>query len=256
MYKTVTSASNPVIKELKGLQKRKNRKSSGSFLIEGYRLVLDAVQNGIIPELLLVRQDKADAFAEILSRCGGTDVLLVSEAVIQALSMTESPEGIMARVRIPQEHTEGDENTVIVLDGIQDPGNLGTILRTANSAGIHDIYFLGDNVDMYNPKVVRSAMGAVFLVRPHYCASAEQLYAHLRARGYSVCATVLSGRDFYSTTLPERIALVLGNEGNGISRESLDSADYRLTLPMAPGAESLNVAVCAGIMIFDIIYRR
>ena len=73
---------------------------------------------------------------------------------------------------------------------------------------------------------------------------------------WAVCATVLSGRDFYSATLPERIALVLGNEGNGISRESLDSADYRLTLPMAPGAESLNVAVCAGIMIFDIIYRR
>ena len=133
---------------------------------------------------------------------------------------------------------------------------MGTIIRTANAAGIRDIYFLGENVDMFNPKTVRSAMGAVFFVHPHHFGDARELYEHLKARGYCVCVTALSQKDYYSQQLPKKIALVMGNEGNGVSRESLEQADRLLTLPMSPEAESLNVAVCAGILIFDILYRR
>ena len=131
-----------------------------------------------------------------------------------------------------------------------------TIIRTANAAGIRDLYFLGENVDMFNPKTVRSAMGAVFFVHPHCFGDARELYEHLKERDYCVCVTALSQKDYYSQQLPKKIALVMGNEGNGVSRESLEQADRLLTLPMSPEAESLNVAVCAGILIFDILYRR
>lgn len=254
MQPIITSVNNPLIKELRALKERKYRRRSGCFLIEGRRLIEDAVRNGIKPELLLVQDDRTEEFALLSEQCLQTAA--VSRAVLESLCLTEAPEGAVAKVRIPQEMPEGDGSLVMVLDGLQDPGNMGTIIRTANAAGIRDIYFLGENVDMFNPKTVRSAMGAVFFVHPHYFGDARELYEHLKERGYCVCVTALSRKDYYSQQLPKKIALVMGNEGNGVSRESLEQADRLLTLPMSPEAESLNVAVCAGILIFDILYRR
>lgn len=254
MQPIITSVNNPLIKELRALKERKYRRRSGCFLIEGRRLIEDAVRNGIKPELLLVQDDRTEEFALLSEQCLQTAA--VSRAVLKSLCLTEAPEGAVAKVRIPQEMPEGDGSLVLVLDGLQDPGNMGTIIRTANAAGIRDLYFLGENVDMFNPKTVRSAMGAVFFVHPHCFGDARELYEHLKERGYCVCVTALSQKDYYSQQLPKKIALVMGNEGNGVSRESLEQADRLLTLPMSPEAESLNVAVCAGILIFDILYRR
>lgn len=255
--KQITSTNNPIIKQLKCLHQKKYRKEYGAFLLEGMRLVNDAIINQNYPQILLIQQEKQDKFSSIISACDGKcDVYLVSQAVINTLSMTESPEGIIASIKMPCEEPESGDDLVLVLDGVQDPGNLGTIIRTANSAGVKDIYLLGSNVDVYNPKVVRSTMGAIFNVNSHYYASALELYSHLRSNGYSVCVTTLSNTNYYELELPRKIALVLGNEGNGVSLESISNADNLLTLPMAESAESLNVAVCAGILIFDILHRR
>jgi len=256
--KQITSKNNVIIKHIKSLQQKKYRKETGTFLIEGYRLVSDALKNGIVPDLLVVWEDRLERFRDIISICEDKcEVLSVPKQIIDTLSMTEAPEGIFATVKIPEHY--GDDLTdrlVIVLDGVQDPGNLGTIIRTANSVGIKNIYMLGNNVDVYNPKVVRSAMGAIFFVAIHYFDDADELFAHLRSKGYSICVTTLSDNDYYALKMPDRIALVMGNEGNGVSSKSISNADFLLTLPMDQKAESLNVAVCTGILIYDILYRR
>ncbi len=257
--KQLTSTNNPIIKQLKNLQQKKHRKEENAFLIEGVRLVNDAIENGIIPETLLIHQDKIDRFSNIITCCQDkADIFIVSDAIIQALSLTEAPEGIVAKVKTASMCKNDDFNNhpALVLDGVQDPGNLGTIIRTANAAGIKDIYLLGANVDVYNPKVVRSAMGAIFFVNFHFYSDATELYSHLRSNGYVICVTTLSDSNYYTLDLPKKIALVMGNEGNGVSEQSLKNADHYLTLPMSERAESLNVAVCTGILIFDILYRR
>lgn len=256
--KQISSKNNPIIKELKSLQQKKYRKESGLFLIEGFRLVYDAVKNGQMPETLIIQDDKSEKFTNLISLCENKcEIILVPETIIDILAMTDSPEGVLATVKIPESADEClDNKLVLVLDGVQDPGNLGTIIRTANSAGVKGIYMLGNNVDVYNPKVVRSAMGAIFFVKIHYFANAVDLFSHLRQNGYSICVTTLSDTDYYTLDLPKKIALVMGNEGNGVSNESIENADHLITLPMDSKAESLNVAVCTGILVYDILFRR
>ena len=152
--KQLTSTNNPIVKRLKSLHQKKYRKEYGAFLLEGMRLVNDAIINGHYPQILLVQQDKLNKFSDIIYACSDKcDIYEVSRSIIDALSLTESPEGILASVKMPSEAPESDNDLILVLDGVQDPGNLGTIIRTANSAGVKDIYFLGANADMYNPKV-------------------------------------------------------------------------------------------------------
>lgn len=256
--KQITSTNNQIIKQLKSLHQKKYRKQYDSFLIEGTRLIFDAIKNSIKIDTVLIHQDKLDKFSQIINSLNeDCAIYVVSDAIINSLCLTDSPEGIIAKVHIPSINTEDFNNKlVLVLDGVQDPGNLGTIIRTANSAGIRDIYLLGSNVDVYNPKVVRSAMGSIFFINFHQFNDADELYTHLKDHGYSICVTTLSNRSYYDISLPNKVALVMGNEGNGVSEKSISKADLLLTLPMDEKAESLNVAVCTGILIYDILHRR
>lgn len=254
MQQIITSVSNPLIKELRSLQQKKYRQKEQKFLLEGYRLVCDAITNGIIPELLVLQADRQERFLHLSAQCKNT--VLVTAKVFASLCQTEAPEGVLACAAIPEEPPPTFDNLVLVLDGLQDPGNMGTILRTANAAGIRDIFLLGNAVELYNPKVIRSAMGAIFFVRVHTADSPQALFTLLKHHGYAICVAALSKENYYTQALPKRIALVVGNEGNGVSQASEQAADYLLTLPMQSHAESLNVAVCAGILIFDIQNRR
>lgn len=225
------------------------------YLIEGRRLVTDALLAGAPVETLLVRRDRLEDFqqAVISAQQSGIEILSVSAPVIDALSETLSPEGIMAAARIcPLPLKAG--GPLVALDRIQDPGNLGTIIRTCDAAGTGGVLLSEDCVELYNPKTVRSAMGSVFNVPVQSCGSLAKELLALKKKGYTIAAAALNGTSFYEYAPSARTVLIIGNEGSGISREILELADVTLTLPMRGGAQSLNASIAAGIMIYGICF--
>ncbi len=145
---------------------------------------------------------------------------------------------------------------LVLLEAVQDPGNVGTILRTMDAAGFHGAVLAPGCADPFSPKALRATMGSVFRVPTLQTESAPQAAATLRDEGYAVVAAELNGSDFFARgRLPGKLCLIIGNEGAGITRETLAMATHRYRLPMKGGAESLNAAVAAAIMIYDIAYR-
>lgn len=225
------------------------------YLIEGRRMVTDALLAGAPVQTLLVRKDRLEDFqqATALAQKSGIEILSVSAHVIDALSETLSPEGIIAAARIcplPLKY----EGPLVALDRIQDPGNLGTIIRTCDAAGINGVLLSEDCVELFNPKTVRSAMGSIFNVPVHSCGSLAKELCILKEKGYTIAAAALNGSSFYEYAPPARTVLVIGNEGSGIRNEIIELADVILTLPMRGGAQSLNASIAAGIMIYGICF--
>ena len=253
----ISSAHNEKIKRLRSLQQKKFRREDGCYLIEGRRLVSEAVLRGAEILSVVVAQERAENFEELLAQTRQAEQLCVPEAVFRTLCLTEAPEGIAACVKMRCEPAaEEDSPFVLLLDGLQDPGNLGTILRTANACGIREVYLSGNCVEVYNPKVVRSAMGALFSLRFREDCNLPQTVERLRNAGRTVIGTALSGEDYYRASFSGKLALVIGNEGNGVSDEVLARCSRTVKLPVSPDAESLNAAVAAGILMYDLKYRQ
>ena len=145
---------------------------------------------------------------------------------------------------------------MLILDGLQDPGNVGTILRTANACGVKDIYLSANCVELYNPKVVRSAMGALFTLNIRQECDLEALIPAMQADGRSVLGTSLCGENYYDGSFSGKVGLVIGNEGNGVSESVLRLCDKQVKLPVSDSAESLNAAMAAGILLYDLMYRN
>ena len=254
--KEISSVSNELIVNFKKLKLKKYRKEQGLYLLEGRRLVTDALTAGAPIQTLLVLNTELEAFAQaiISAQNAGADILSVSRNIIEALSETQAPEGIMAVSKI---HTLPFRTggLLVALDNLQDPGNMGTIIRTCDAAGIGGLLLGEGCAELYNPKVVRSAMGSLFSVPVKNCFSLTEELALLKSSGYTVAAAALGGEPFFQASLPEKTVLIIGNEGNGISRETLKQADITLTLPMRGGAQSLNASIAAGIMIYSLSFN-
>lgn len=248
----ITSTSNERIKRLKTLRTKKGREQYGAYLLEGKRAVLDAIENGAELELVLL---SCEYDVPVDLKC---EVISVSQNVIEALSETSSPEGIIAVAKIFNTPFEPEKlnGIVVFLDHLQDAGNLGTIIRTADAAGIDAVILSPECVDLFNPKVVRSTMSSLFNVRIMKAENSVQALRALKERGYSICAAALGGEDFYSASFCEKTCVVIGNEGNGITQEVLSEADKKVMLPMQGKAESLNAAIAAGILIYGIKFGK
>lgn len=255
--KEITSVSNQLIVNLKKLRLKKYRKEQRLYLLEGRRLVTDALKLNAPIKTLLVLNSAIDSFSQAVSDAQKVDaeIISVSQNIIDALSETMSPEGIIAIAQM-QELPVKTGGPLIALDCIQDPGNLGTIIRTCDAAGIGGILLNEGCAELYNPKVVRSAMGSIFNVPIKTCTDFSIELKQLKKDGYLIAAAALGGSPFYQTRLPQRTVLIIGNEGNGISREIISMADTVVTLPMRGGAQSLNASVAAGIMIYDICFNK
>ena len=248
--KEISSVSNELIVNFKKLKLKKYRKEQGLYLLEGRRLVTDALTAGAPIQTLLVLNTELEAFAQaiISAQNAGADILSVSRNIIEALSETQAPEGIMAVSKI---HTLPFRTggLLVALDNLQDPGNMGTIIRTCDAAGIGGLLLGEGCAELYNPKVVRSAMGSLFSVPVKNCFSLTEELALLKSSGYTVAAAALGGEPFFQASRPEKTVLIIGNEGNGISRETLKQADITLTLPMRGGAQSLNASIAAELIV-------
>ena len=245
----ITSAKNPLIRDMKALNQRKGRVEQGRFLVEGEKMIREALSCGLTIRDALTLEAHAGFASSLNARA-----FIVPEGLLQAVCDTKSPQGICASFDLPEPTPLGDApDKIVALDGVQDPGNLGTIWRTADAAGFGALLLGAGCADPLSPKVQRAAMGSGFRV-PFM--TAEDLPAALeamKAAGWTVIASDLHGMDFYRRPDPgERFVLVIGNEARGISDATRRAADMLLKLPMRGGAESLNAAVAAGIMMYDL----
>lgn len=247
MIKEITSTENKIYKQTKKLLSRSERNKTKLFIAEGQRIVEDAVSANVA-EYIFVSENYDGTMYDL-------PTYQVSNKMFAALSDTETTQGIIAVCRmINYDIEEIDCDTLLVCDGVSDPGNLGTLIRTAECSGAGGAVLLKGTVDPYSPKVVRSTMGSIFRV-PVYFADADVLKKHLS--DYSIVATVLDGsKDLYDIEFPEKTAVVVGNEAHGVSREVADMAQIRTLIPMCGNSESLNASVAGSVVMYEIFRQK
>lgn len=243
----ITSKANQLIKQTKKLLQKKHRQQS--YLIEGWHLFEEAQQSGQGFRHIFVLEELAERVAD------QEKVVLVSADVLKELTDSPSPQGIIAEVDMPQLAFPTDyQGKYLILEDVQDPGNLGTIIRTADAAGFDGVFLSEKSADVYNSKTLRSMQGSHF----HLSIWRTDIYKicrEMQEHNTPVLATTLSKVSVDYKTVPhqESFALVMGNEGQGISAEMTALADQLVHITMSGQAESLNVAVAAGILIFSFI---
>ena len=247
---TITSVRNPRIQAWKSLQDRKGRDETDTFLVEGTKMVMEAVASDFGIQALLLREDY-DAGS---IPADGIPVYRLSAHAFSAVSGLNTPQGIAAVLSRRLRPLEG--HRFVALDAVQDPGNVGTIIRTADAAGFDGVILGPGCADLYSPRVLRSTMGSVFRMRFAFPEDLPSLLHEFRNEGFSVLSSQLDGEPFFEREqVNPSFVLIIGNEGNGISSPVEAEATHRLCLPMKGGAESLNAAVAAGIMMYDLMRK-
>ena len=247
MLEHITSLKNPKVTTWKSLKDRKGRRETGCFLVEGRKMVEEAISSAFPVEAVLVDADRADDF----SLPAGIPVYAMPEHVLAAVCDTKTPQGIAAVVRVTEMPLNG--RRIVAMDGVQDPGNVGTIIRTADAAGFDGVVLSAQCADVFSPKVLRATMGSVFRMGIRVTDDLPGFLAHMVEEGASVLSSQLDGEPFYQRSpLNECFVLVIGSEGNGVTDEVKAIATHKVKLPMRGGAESLNAAVAAGIMMYEL----
>ena len=274
----ITSTSNPQVKELSRLmKKRRARDEAGVFLVEGPRMIGELIADDHWRSQILKicmsesfasgHEEKATALVQRGNRYQSE---IFSDAAFVRISDTRTPQGILAVVKRRSYDIEtvikgiygkkpgsGRRPHILVLDNLQDPGNLGTVFRTAEAAGVTGIILSSDCVDIYNPKVVRSTMGAVFRMPFLYVDDLPGTIGGLKKAGIRIYAAHLEGINAYDREdYREGCAFLIGNEGNGLRNEIAECADCRIRIPMEGKAESLNAAVAASVLMFEVSRQR
>lgn len=242
----ITSLKNPKVTAWKALKDRKGRRESGCFLVEGRKMVEEALASAFDVETVLVQEgmELPDGLT--------MPVYELPAHVLAAVCDTKTPQGIAAVVRMKEQSALGKH--IVVLDGVQDPGNVGTIIRTADAAGLDGVLFSNQCADVFSPKVLRATMGSIFRMNLRTTGDLPGELTKLREKGYSILSSQLDGTLFYERQdVAERFALIIGNEGNGVSEQVQQTATHRVRLPMRGGAESLNAAIAAAIMMYELM---
>ena len=257
----VTGLQNPVVKAAAELKQKKYRTQNGLYLAEGLRTAEEAVAYKAVETLFYVATDD-ERTMRLLEDAAAQNIKLVcvSENVMKKIADTETPQGIIAVCKMRQPKLENllaSGKMLLVLDRVGDPGNIGTMLRTADAAGIGGLVLLKGCADIYAPKTVRSSMGSLFHIPVLSGVSKQEFVSAAKKAGYDLLVTCLDGADnLYKADLSGRIAFVMGNEAGGVSETLLEKADKRVYIPMAGRAESLNVAMAAGIVMFEALRRK
>lgn len=257
----VTGLQNPVVKAAAELKQKKYRTQNGLYLAEGLRTAEEAVAYKAVETLFYVATDD-ERTIRLLEDAAAQNIKLVcvSENVMKKIADTETPQGIIAVCKMRQPKLENllaSGKMLLVLDRVGDPGNIGTMLRTADAAGIGGLVLLKGCADIYAPKTVRSSMGSLFHIPVLSGVSEQEFVSAAKKAGYDLLVTCLDGADnLYKADLSGRIAFVMGNEAGGVSESLLEKADKRVYIPMAGRAESLNVAMAAGIVMFEALRRK
>ncbi len=245
--KFIQSVQNEKVKSWKKLLTKKGRDKSGQFLVEGYHLVEEALKAGAVTAI--IKNENADLPQSWM--VDGLELYNTTASVVKELADTETSQGIFA---VCDKKVQDDDmyQKMLLLDGIQDPGNIGTLIRTADAAGIDAVVCGNGCVDVYNGKSLRSTQGSIFHL-PVLKADLEEFIPMLKKQGVKVFGTSLQDAvDYRQAERAERYALVVGNEGNGVSEEILGICDQNVYIPIHGQAESLNVTVAAGVLLYSL----
>ena len=258
--KEVTSLANPVIKDIKALSQKKNREASGHFMAEGLKLVIDALDTGWhIDTLIYAKAAKGKPLVDKVAArvvAGGGLVLEVSEKVLSSITHRDNPQSVVgifkSRWKPLAEIKPKAGETWVALDRVRDPGNLGTIIRTADAAGASGVILIGETTDPFGLETVRATMGSVFAL-PLTRTSGADFLKWQRQAGATIVATHLKGAvDYRKPDFSAKpVVILMGNEQAGLPDDLADAADIRVRIPQQGRADSLNLAVATGVMLFE-----
>lgn len=250
----ITSTSNEQVKNIIQLkEKAKVRRQKKLFVVEGIKMFREIPKDKLVSVFVSEKFEKENE--ELLSH---TDYILLSDSVFKKISDTVTPQGILAVVKQNEftiediiERRDKERSCIVVLDRLQDPGNLGTIVRTGEGAGITGIVMSNDSVDLYNPKVIRSTMGSVFRVPVAVVPDLQDAIKKMKQNGIETYAAHLNGMEYQKGAFGKDIALLIGNEAKGLSDEVSVMADKLIKIPMEGKVESLNAAVATAILMYE-----
>ena len=255
----ITSTHNPKIQNVRLLQGRsRERRQSQAFVVEGVRLVEEALAAGWQAHLVLYTQDLNARGQKVVDgfRSQGAQIEAVSEAVMSAASDTQAPQGILAVLPMLSLPCPENLDFVFIADAVRDPGNLGAMLRTAAAAGVQAVFLPPGTVDLYSPKVVRAAMGAHFRLAVHIL-SWEEIRSQVKTANLRVyLAAANAGTPYNQTDFHTPLALVIGREASGAGLEGQQMADAYVHIPMPGQVESLNAAIAAAVLLFEVVRQR
>ena len=233
----ITSRSNPIVKKFASLSQKKFRRQYGEYLVEGIKPVKECISSGGEVTAVICTPRNESAFG---------NPVVVSEDVFRTLSAEQTPQGVIASVKLPAADIRPPKGRCLLLDTLQDPGNVGAIIRTANAAGYEDIYLV-DCADPFSPKAVRASMSGIFFVNAMCCTLDEAL----AALGDTPIVTAdMDGEDVFGFQPPSVFCLCIGNEGRGVCSALCERSSYTVSIPMRGTCESLNAAVSAAIAMY------
>lgn len=257
----ITSKDNEIVKNIKKLKEKKYRDEKNEYIIEGIKLIEEAITENAKIKMIIVCEEclKNEAIEQkLLYQIAKYNCIYVNEKVFTSITDVKNPQGMLAVIEMEngEEVINYNDDVIFVLDGIQDPGNLGTILRTIDSAGLSQVIVSKDTVDAYNPKVVRSTMGAIFRVKVIESQDIIRTMKNIKKHKYEILVTSLEATDnIYDIDYTKKM-IVIGNEANGVSQAVLDIADEKIKIPMLGKTESLNAAVATSIIAYEYVRRK
>ncbi len=246
----ITSKDNSIIKEIKKLKDKKFR--TEKYLIEGIKMLKEAIEEKQEIELIALKEG-----TQLDLDLSNYKVITVKDNIFDSISDVITPQGVLAVIKKKENKTiNTEEDIIVVLDGIQDPGNLGTIIRTLDSANLKQIIVSKNTVDSYSPKVIRSTMGAIFRINVIEVEDVKESLLELENKGFEILVTSLEGKkSIYNIDYNKKI-IVIGNEANGVSKEVQDLAQEKVKIPMLGKTESLNASVATGIIVYEYVRQK
>lgn len=257
----ISSKDNEIIKNIRKLKEKKYRDAENVFVIEGIKLIKEAIaENAHIKQIVMCEDytDNTELDKDTLFEIAKYNLIYVTRNIINLITDVKTPQGIIAVIEKNNNMKQIDysQDIILALDGVQDPGNLGTILRTADSANLKQIILSKTCADSYNPKVVRSTMGAIFRINIIEVEDLKDTLKEIQKNNFKVMVTALdTEKSVYDVDYNKKV-IVIGNEANGVSKEIQELADEKVIIPMLGKTESLNASVAAGIMIYEYVRRK
>ncbi|MBX9685768.1 MAG: RNA methyltransferase [Candidatus Obscuribacterales bacterium] len=258
---SICSEANSTLKTIRALHKRQNREKEGLFLLEGSHCLIEALKRKLDLKAIVASKSYLQSGIEEIAELDIEQIAVVEDRLFESLATTHSSCGILAIAPIPKEEaerfSEWQPRVVLVADAVQDPGNLGTLIRSAYAAQVGGLVILKGSVDHFNPKVVRAAAGALFglkIISNLEATEAVDLFKREKMR--LIISEANANRNYFDANLKDSVAIVLSNEGQGVNPLLKAAADESISIPMNPESESLNVAISGGIILFEALRQR
>lgn len=257
----ITSKDNEIVKGIKKLKDKKYRDEKNVYIIEGVKMIEEAIkENAEINKIVICEEclQSETISNKLLYEIAKYDCIYVSKKVFEYITTVVNPQGILAIIEKNGKNISIDykEDIILILDGIQDPGNLGTILRTADSVNLKQIIVTKATADIYNPKVVRSTMGAIFRINVIESENLVSTLKEIKKNKFKIMATSLGGNKSIYDIDYKKKAIVIGNEANGVSNEVLELADEKVIIPMLGKTESLNASIATGVILYEYVRQK